>query len=192
MLTNVSVNISIDILAECLSTTWSIFLLSVVEDLLRIGWVLVLYWSSIDRRIDRSLVNRWSTVGCDSIDSVSNALVNHRSSIGNISVMYWVKRQTLYLVPCILSPKKIITVQSGKGKGDYPAFRPRLSGLAQLVHQIFFLVHVLSAMECHSFQWEKFSFMLPTKLISISFWTDSGQGLVLTACWWYVSEQLAK
>ena len=153
---------------------WSICLLSLVEDTSRIGRALVLYWSSIDRHIDRSLVNRWSTVGRDSIDSVS---AMHRRTIGQVSVTYqW--RIEWRDKPCILSPKKIITVQSGKGKGDYPPFRPRLSGLAQLVHHIFFLVHVLSATECHSFQWENFSFM-PNKTNNcyaetFSFWTDGG------------------
>ena len=187
-------DILIDILAACRLTYWSICLLSLVEDTSRIGRVLVLYWSSIDRHIDRSLVNRWSTVGCDSIDSVS---AMHRWTIGQVSVTYqccieWRDKPCiLYLVSWV--QKKIITVQSGKGKGDYPPFRPRLSGLAQLVHHIFFLVHVLSATECHSFQWENLSFM-PNKTNNyyaetFSLWTDSGQGLVLTACWWYVSEQ---
>ena len=173
-------------------TYWSICLLSLVEDTSRIGRVLVLYWSNIYRHIDRSLVNRWSTVGRDSIDSVS--------AIGQVSVTYqWCiewrdKPFILYLVSWV--QKKKITVQSGKDKGDYPPFRPRLSGLAQLVHHIFFLEHVLSATECHSFQWENFSFM-PNKTNNcyaetFSLWTDGGQGLVLTACWWYVSEQLAK
>ena len=187
-------DILIDILAECRLTYWSICLLSLVEDTSRIGRALVLYWSSIDRHIDRSLVNRWSTVGRDSIDSVS---AMHRRTIGQVSVTYqwcleWRDK------PCILSPKKKNYCPKWERQRRLSTFQAQAFWSCSTRPPHFFPKYMFCLQQNAIVFSEKISLLCPTKLIiyyyaeTFSLWTDGGQGLVLTACWWYVSEQLAK